>query len=742
MYRLTESQGWSLQRPTLGTLIMQPTAKATLAALLGCLLMRAVTSGETGQTPPHAGDTLTLSGRLADDNGGPLTAGRLTVNGKTSVPVVDGAYSLSVDRADVYEILYEGQGAYPFLHTWDDGEVADLKGKLPPVELVARKPGRMLLMFGGDTMMGRRFYQPNPGEPQWIRRGHELEDGQALLRHIKPYLELADFASVNLESQLIADEPPAKAEKAYTFYSHPATLGALAWAGVDYVALGNNHMYDYLEPGLESTLAAFNQFPLAHSGAGMNVEQALTAHHAEVAGNQLSLLSFVGWKGRSNPSQVADDAAGKGGAAHGTRPNIVATVDREAAEREAAEREAADRVVIVQYHGGTEYADEPTDLVRARLEAAIDHGADLVIGHHPHVLQGIEVYKDKLIAYSMGNFLFDQYRQETQNSALLYVWMDGPEFHRAEIVPIYVKDYHTVPATGAMRDYVLRRLAGQSADYGTSLSVSGGHAVIRAPGSPRDEPLADSSPGKSLELDGEAPLRLPAQWVERPLAVLPPQHEAAYRLGRDLLLCGDYEQQGLFGLEDANWSFTNPASRVTDSTARSGRHSLELAPAAGSKPSLAEQRYFMRVFDADKPLTLVGYATSTGPAELSACLDTWPTGVSLARAEKSHSGTCSAKIPVTKGRWTQFAVEVPPLGARVTGIRVRLQNEGTSSGPAASIFVDDLALVAWQTDELQLDPRGQLILDNECNFIDLSSRLPRDRSSRLETVEPARQTAN
>ena len=186
-------------------------------------------------------------------------------------------------------------------------------------------------------------------------------------------------------------------------------------------------------------------------------------------------------------------------------------------------------MIVVQYHGGVEYADAPTDMVQDRLRAAIDHGADLVIAHHPHVLQGMEIYHGKLIAYSMGNFLFDQYRQETQNSALLYVWMDGATFHRAEIVPIYVKDYHTVPATGAMRDYVLRRLADLSVGYGEVLDTSGGHGVIRVPGESPDEQLVDAGASETLELDEQTVTHLPTRWHDRPPAIEPLQPDFTYR---------------------------------------------------------------------------------------------------------------------------------------------------------------------------------------------------------------------
>ena len=113
-------------------------------------------------------------------------------------------------------------------------------------------------------------------------------------------------------------EPPEKAEKSYTFFSHHDTLPALAWAGVDFVSLGNNHTNDYLNPGLEATISALEKSSISFSGAGLNEPNALAAHREEINGNSFSLLGFVGWKGKTTPSQVAEGTR-KGGTVTGKR---------------------------------------------------------------------------------------------------------------------------------------------------------------------------------------------------------------------------------------------------------------------------------------------------------------------------------------------------------------------------------------------------------------------------------------
>ena len=268
---------------------------------------------------------------------------------------------------------------------------------------------------------------------------------------MKPYFELADFASANLETQL-SDAPLTEPlPKSVTFYTTTAIAQALRWAVVDYVALGNNHMFDYGDQGLQQTLAALNEAGLAYSGAGNSEE--LARHPQFTTANQqpLALLSYVGWAGGFEPNQVA--GSDKGGAALGTRRSIA----------EDLGKVSGDTLSVIQYHSGIEYMSYPPLAEETQLKSAIDAGADLAIGHHSHVFQGFDIHRGKLVAYSLGNFAFDQYLYSTQSAILLFAWYDGDEFFRAEIVPLHINGYVPTPATGSFRYDILQRLS-QSRD--------------------------------------------------------------------------------------------------------------------------------------------------------------------------------------------------------------------------------------------------------------------------------------
>ena len=118
--------------------------------------------------------------------------------------------------------------------------------------------------------------------------------------------------------------------------------------------------------------------------------------------------------------------------------------------------------VVVQLHGGTQYAPVPSEFVRRASRAAIDAGADAVVSHHPHVLQGVEWYQGRLIAYSLGNLVFDQNLLSTFPSALLRVVTDGDRIVDARLLPFVLDRYRPTPLSGTAARNVVRTVATRS----------------------------------------------------------------------------------------------------------------------------------------------------------------------------------------------------------------------------------------------------------------------------------------
>ncbi len=601
-----------------------------------------------------AGEEAWITGQVVDEKGVPIRAG-LEIDGEVIDTQSDGTFAIAPTEALVYRMEFSADDHYPMRQTFSHAELQD-DGDLGRITLVQRADNRTLFVFGGDAMIGRRFYDPFDGEPVLVTPENRLEDSQALLREMKPYLERADYASINLETPIFDTPPGPSAPKFVTFFSAPETLEALEWAGTDYVALGNNHIYDFLEPGLDVTLAHLSTSELDFSGAGKTEREALAAHRERLAGTDYDLLSYVGWPA-GPPTQSAEDD--KGGAALGTEENLVAT---------SRQSIATGGVPVLQYHGGLEYVEEPTLSVETRVKHAIDAGAALVVAHHPHVTQGLELYQDKLIAWSLGNFLFDQYFYSAQSAALLYVWMDGDQFYHGETVPIYIKGYHPTPAVGAMRNKINRRLYELSSARNTFLQRSGGHLILRA-----GNTVVGVAPRFDIETDC---------------------HQGRARQGKDLLARGDFDAHALFGAKDRSWIEPAGMVRVQSEPGTDWDQAMILDIPAG-ETLITGMRKFQRVFTKGTPMSLRAKVESTSDVTVDAYLQIRAEGErlsdALARGRKIKLG----RISVTPDMPVSIDIDFDSPRTRARSLRVLL--EVTSHNAAAKVELDDLKLIEWET---------------------------------------------
>ncbi len=173
--------------------------------------------------------------------------------------------------------------------------------------------------------------------------------------------------------------------------AHPSLAGMLRGAGFDIVNLANNHMMDGGAPGLKETIETLNRLQISFVGAGRNLQEAEEARLLRARGRVIAFLCA---------GDSTEDYAGP------HRPGIAPMEpNRRLLGRVTEAAEAAD-IVVVQLHGDLEFSAAPAPY-RVRLSRElVDHGATLVIQHHPHVVQGVEMYHGGLIAYSMGNFVF------------------------------------------------------------------------------------------------------------------------------------------------------------------------------------------------------------------------------------------------------------------------------------------------------------------------------------------------
>jgi poly-gamma-glutamate synthesis protein (capsule biosynthesis protein) len=206
------------------------------------------------------------------------------------------------------------------------------------------------------------------------------------------------------------------------FSANPAHLAALAKAGIDWVSLANNHIGDAGRTGILQTMANLDDHGILHSGAGRNAAKAHQAALIDVEGVTVGLLGYdtIARRYHAGPDTI--------GSANMTKAALRRDI--------AAARKAGADVVIVFPHWGVEYTTRVTPKQERLGRAAIDAGADMVIGNHPHWVGAMEIYRGKPIWYALGNLVFDQtWSIPTMEGITLELTMSGTELVQVRIRP-------------------------------------------------------------------------------------------------------------------------------------------------------------------------------------------------------------------------------------------------------------------------------------------------------------------
>jgi poly-gamma-glutamate synthesis protein (capsule biosynthesis protein) len=216
----------------------------------------------------------------------------------------------------------------------------------------------------------------------------------------------ADATVVNLESPITIQGM--RIPKPYNFRMNPRFLSVLTGGGIDIVSIANNHIYDYGPRGLLDTISYLDSVGVRHVGAGRNIVEAHTPVIDTIRGQVVAFLAYYG-----------------GGEAPGAGKNSpgVARRDLEEVSRDMRnlKTEGRSQYIVIILHWGTERATSPDRAQVAFAHALIDAGADAVVGHHPHVLQGIERYHRGVIAYSLGNFVFGGNDRDSYNTGMFEI---------------------------------------------------------------------------------------------------------------------------------------------------------------------------------------------------------------------------------------------------------------------------------------------------------------------------------
>jgi hypothetical protein len=315
---------------------------------------------------------------------------------------------------------------------------------------------RLSFLGGGDVMLGGRA------------RKSVAEFGMDYpLAAVQPLLELSPIVMANLEGPFAADAQ--RVDRQFSYRVKPRLAAALPHAGVNVVTLANNHLVDCDRDGVAETMDALRGAGVSVVGAGAN---RLAAHAPVIMdshGRRVGMLAYY-WNRRC--------------AATTTLPGSAMDPPEALEEDIRSLRARADRIVVT-FHWGIPYDRTPSAEDRAKARFAIDCGADVVIGHHPHVLQPFEIHRGRPIFYSVGNFAFGSGNSHAEG-CLVGIRFDDHST-TATIYPLYVKNrdprvnYQPKLLRGLTARRILLRLARASGPAGELLRIGDYHGSLVLP---------------------------------------------------------------------------------------------------------------------------------------------------------------------------------------------------------------------------------------------------------------------
>jgi poly-gamma-glutamate capsule biosynthesis protein CapA/YwtB (metallophosphatase superfamily) len=286
---------------------------------------------------------------------------------------------------------------------------------------VVPKPKKTRILLGGDVMLSRHVGQ--------LARAHH--DPASPLRDLAPVLRSADIAFVNLEAPF--SDRGRLVEQGMIFKAEPEMVAALLMAGIAIVSTANNHARDCDGYGVEFTLSWLKKNGILAVGSGATAEDAHGGQIVERNGRRFGFLAYTFDQSNGNHTDIDDR---------------IAVMDIPTMRSDVARLLDLADVAIVSMHAGAEYQPHPNAQQIEFADAAIDAGARVVVGHHPHVTQPWERQGKGVIFNSMGNLVFDQFQRiETQHGALAEVVFSGKTLESAALLPVDI--VATVPRLAA-----------------------------------------------------------------------------------------------------------------------------------------------------------------------------------------------------------------------------------------------------------------------------------------------------
>jgi poly-gamma-glutamate synthesis protein (capsule biosynthesis protein) len=315
--------------------------------------------------------------------------------------------------------------------------------------------GEIVINAVGDVMLAGRW------AAQIRANGYDSP-----FRAVAAALKAGDITIANLESPIARGGREFTGKK-FRFRAEPEVAAALNSAGINLVTLANNHSMDFGGGALAETMKHLEGAGIAWVGAGENLAAARRMALYTIKGRKIAFLGY-------SLTRPVEFFAGRG------RPGTAPAFEKIFVEDISRARQEADHV-IVSFHWGTEGRSETQPYQRAVAHKAIDAGADVIIGHHPHVLRGIERYKTGIVFYSLGNFAFASKGRSADAGAMVRLRF-GEGKREAELLPLDILHrrvgFQPHPVSGRQAARIIEQLNILSRPLNTEVENRDGRYVV------------------------------------------------------------------------------------------------------------------------------------------------------------------------------------------------------------------------------------------------------------------------
>lgn len=618
-----------------------------------------------------------ITGTVLDLTGKPIAGATVSMAKRATTSDTAGNFSLTGGGREGW-VRADAAGYLPRLRPAIEGHRLILR-------LTPDDGHTISLVFGGDVMFGRRFFDPNEdGDPTdgQLQLTSTAADHARLLRGVAAPLAAADLSVVNLETPLLPQPfiDPTKPRpatfhpaKEFVFASLPASAEALRDVGIDVVGIGNNHLYDALDPGVAQTMTALDRAGFeagsGRTGGGRSEDEAWTPAYASVRGTTVAIVACTTIDGHETPPLYVASGAAKGGAAACSEDGI---------RRAISTAKTRASVVVLMIHGGYEYVRSETERIQRLSDVAHQAGATLVVNHHPHVVGGFAWDAFGLTAWTIGNLLFDQTVWPTFESYLLTVHVRDGKPIRAMVDPLVMDSFQPMPIVGDLAEHVARDAAGWAPG---PFVVEDGSVEIGDPG-------AITTMSKTVAIDGAAGgsiLHLPGA-----TSLVGGSVQGTLEAGRDLLWTGGFEDDEADGKMDSAplWLAGDRARRVLADAAASGNAGVRLdRTGANTDDVILEPTHRVPVV-AGSRLSFVFVFRRSGADSSTRVQLSWFNGL---RGESS----VRTVVDLQPGSgWQRFRIDVTvPSNAVAVLPIIRL---GPPAAGQALLDVDDVRLIEWR----------------------------------------------